>query len=191
MGKIKAICISQNKGTPKSPVDSARVISAFGIENDAHAGLWHRQISLLPYEKFAEFKNFTDIEYGAFGENLLIEGIDFSKLQIGTVLKSEDVFLEITQIGKECHSHCSIFEKTGKCIMPEFGIFAKVLSSGNLFIGSDIDILHEKSSLSYSVSVITASDRASSGLSEDISGRKAIEICEKNFQMTKKSFLKL
>lgn len=180
MGKIKAICISQFKGTPKLPVNEAHIISAFGIENDAHAGLWHRQISLLPYEKFMEFKKFTDIEYGAFGENLLISDIDFSKLKIGSVLKSKNILLEITQIGKKCHSKCGIFEKTGSCIMPEHGIFAKALSSGIIFPDDEIHILPLEENKSYSVSVITASDRCFLGSRQDISGRCAIEICEKN-----------
>ncbi|MBQ2679265.1 MAG: MOSC domain-containing protein [Firmicutes bacterium] len=178
MGKIEALCLSSARGA-KSPVKQANFIAAYGIEGDVHAGSGHRQISILLSEKIREFKNFTDIEPGGFGENIAASGLDFSKINIGAILKAGSVLLEVTQIGKKCHTNCSIFEKTGKCIMPEFGIFAKVLKSGTVSQGDDIYIL-EENNLPYSVSVITLSDRASQGRREDISGKTVIEICEKN-----------
>ena len=110
MGKVHAICISEKKGTQKSFIEEATFIENFGIENDAHAGKWHRQVSLLAYEKIADFNSRgAEVKDGAFGENLVVEGIDFTSLPIGTIFKCNDVELELTQIGKECHHHCLIY----------------------------------------------------------------------------------
>ena len=176
MGKIEALCLSPERGA-KTPVKQADFVAAYGICGDVHSGSGHRQISILLYEKIQEFKKNTDIEFGAFGENISASGLDFSEIHTGTILKAGSVLLEVTQIGKKCHTNCSIFEKTGKCIMPEFGIFTKVLKSGTVHEGDDISIMEGK--LPYSVSVITMSDRSFSGARDDISGRKVIEICEK------------
>ena len=134
-GKIKAICISEKKGTEKHTINEV-VINELGMINDAHAGDWHRQISLLSYEEVAKFKNNNpkvDIIDGAFGENILLEGIDLCKTKIGDKIEIGDVKLEVTQIGKECHGDgCSIFQVVGKCIMPKVGIFTKVLKTGTI-----------------------------------------------------------
>lgn len=136
MGIVKAVCISEKKGTQKKDVGKVRVIEDFGFANDAHAGKWHRQVSLLSYEKIEEFKaRGADIEFGAFGENLVISGYDFRKLPIGTKFQCNDVVLELTQIGKECHHGCQIFQKMGDCIMPREGVFCKVLKGGNIQTG--------------------------------------------------------
>lgn len=142
MGRILAICTSSAKGTPKSCVSVAKCIENFGIEDDAHAGNWHRQISFLAFEKIDEFrKKGAEVDFGAFGENFVVEGIDFSKVSIGTRLKSEDIIFEITQLGKECHSRCKIYEKMGDCIMPRDGIFAKVLQGGEVREGQEISFI--------------------------------------------------
>lgn len=131
MGKILAVCISEQRGTQKINVHSARLIKDWGIENDAHAGKWHRQVSLLSSERIAEFrKKGAEITDGAFGENLIVEGIDFKNLAVGTLLRCGDILLEMTQIGKECHSHCEIYKVMGDCIMPREGVFARVLRGG-------------------------------------------------------------
>ena len=105
MGKIMAVNISEKKGTQKKNVHSARLMEEFGIEKDAHAGKWHRQVSLLSYEKIEEFKaKGAPIEDGAFGENLIVSGYDLKALPVGTRLRSGEVLLEVTQIGKKCHS---------------------------------------------------------------------------------------
>ncbi len=132
-GEIKAICISEKRGTAKHEIDEALLIEDFGIENDAHAGRWHRQVSLLSYDEVENFKKRgAQVENGAFGENLLVEGWDLKKLPIGTRFTCNDVVLELTQIGKECHSHCEIFKQVGDCIMPREGVFTKVIRGGRL-----------------------------------------------------------
>ena len=144
MGKVIAVCISEKKGTQKHPVQEAEFIEDWGIKNDAHAGKWHRQVSLLSLEKINEFRaKGADVALGAFGENLIVEGFDLRNLPIGTQLRSGDVLLEITQIGKECHSHCEIYKQMGECIMPHEGVFAIVLEGGILKAGQSI-VLKEK-----------------------------------------------
>ena len=104
MGIVKAVCISEKKGTQKQNVKTVQVLEDFGFEKDAHAGKWHRQVSLLSYEKIEEFRRKgAEVEFGAFGENLVVSGYDFKTLPIGTKFQCNDVVLELTQIGKECH----------------------------------------------------------------------------------------
>lgn len=141
MGKIMGICISEKKGTRKREIDEVKLIEDFGIENDAHAGKWHRQVSLLSYETREAFKDRgADVTDGAFGENILVSGIDLVNLPVGTLLKSGEILLRVTQIGKECHSHCAIYHSMGECIMPTNGIFTEVLKGGTLRKGDDICI---------------------------------------------------
>lgn len=145
MGKIMAVNISEKKGTQKSNVHSAVLTEDWGIENDAHAGKWHRQVSLLSYEKIEEFKEKgAPVQDGAFGENLIVSGFDLKNLPIGTKFRcGEDVLLEMTQIGKECHAHCAIYHVMGDCIMPREGVFAKVLHGGTVSEGDEITIVEE------------------------------------------------
>lgn len=139
MGKVVAVCISEKRGTLKNDVKTANFIEDWGVENDAHAGKWHRQVSLLSFERFEEFrKQGAEIVPGAFGENLLVEGFDFKTFPVGTIFKCNDVVLEITQIGKECHSHCEIFKLVGHCIMPHEGVFAKVIHGGRISVGDQL-----------------------------------------------------
>lgn len=141
MGRIMAVNISKNKGTQKQNVHSARIITDYGIENDAHAGKWHRQVSLLSYEKIEEFKaKGAPVGDGAFGENLIVKGFDLKSLPIGTIFRCGDVLLELTQIGKECHSGCEIFKIMGDCIMPREGVFTKVIRGGTISEGDEIVI---------------------------------------------------
>ena len=107
------------------------VIEGFGLKNDAHGGNWHRQVSLLSFEKIEDFKNRGEMLLtGSFGENIIVSGIDLRNLPVGTIIKINEVVLEVTQIGKECHSHCEIFHRVGECIMPKEGIFTKVIKGG-------------------------------------------------------------
>ena len=139
-GTIVAVCISEKKGTAKENIGSCRLIADHGLDQDAHAGNWHRQVSLLCYERVEEFRRSgARVEDGAFGENLLVSGIDFPRLPVGTKLSCGEILLEITQIGKECHSHCAIFHQVGDCIMPREGVFASVLCGGEIGIG---DVLY-------------------------------------------------
>ncbi len=143
MGKILAICISEKKGGPKDELNEVELIENFGLKDDAHGGNWHRQVSLLSNEKIEDFKKKGGkVRFGSFGENLAIEGIDLSKLPVGTKLKSGDVVLEISQIGKECVNRCAIYYSVGDCIMPREGVFAKVIAGGKIYKGDDIDIVN-------------------------------------------------
>lgn len=141
MGKVMAVCISEKKGTQKKNIHEAKFIEDFGIEKDAHAGKWHRQVSLLSYEKIEAFKaKGAPVEDGAFGENLIVSGIDFKTLPIGTKFVCNDVVLELTQIGKECHSGCEIYKIMGDCIMPREGVFTRVLHGGVIREGDELVI---------------------------------------------------
>ena len=145
MGKVIAVCTSPEKGTQKTAVAEGNFIEDYGIEGDAHAGKWHRQVSLLSYDKIEAFRQRgARVENGAFGENLVVEGIDFSALPVGTRLACGNVVLEITQIGKECHHGCAIFQQMGDCIMPREGVFAKVIRGGKICPGDEMTCLERK-----------------------------------------------
>ena len=142
MGKVIAICTSPEKGTQKTRIEEGTFIEDFGLEGDAHAGKWHRQISLLSYEKIEAFRaRGAEVADGAFGENLVVEGFDFKNLPVGTRFQCNEVILEMTQIGKECHSGCAIFKKMGECIMPKQGVFTRVLHGGVIHPGDELTIL--------------------------------------------------
>jgi MOSC domain-containing protein YiiM len=141
MGKVLAVCISAEKGTAKHNTGKGEFEAGHGIRGDAHAGNWHRQVSLLSYAKIEDFRaRGADVEDGAFGENLVVEGIDFSGLPVGTMLACGDVVLEMTQTGKECHHHCRIFKLMGDCIMPREGVFARVIQGGTIRTGDEIHV---------------------------------------------------
>lgn len=167
MGKVIAACISEKKGTQKKNVHSVKCIEDFGIEGDAHAGKWHRQVSLLSWEKIEAFRQSgAKVENGAFGENFVVEGIDFRTLPIGTQFQCNDVILELTQIGKECHHGCEIFQQMGDCIMPREGVFAKVLCGGVISEEDTLEIMY----VPLRVGIITSSDSGFHGKREDESG---------------------
>ena len=141
-GKVEAICISEKKGTEKKPIQETKIIEDFGLEHDAHAGKWHRQVSLLEFNKIDEFrKKGANVDFGAFGENLVVEGFDFKNLPVGTRFQCNEVILEMTQIGKECHHGCEIFQKMGDCIMPREGVFARVIHGGRISCGDEMYML--------------------------------------------------
>ena len=142
MGKILSLCISEKKGTLKTEINEANFIEDFGIENDAHAGKWHRQVSLLEFNKIDEFrKKGANVDFGAFGENIVLEGIELHTLPIGQLIKIGDVLLEVTQIGKKCHDKCQIYYQVGECIMPKNGIFTKVLKGGKVKVGDECSLV--------------------------------------------------
>lgn len=145
MGKVIAVCVSEIKGVQKKNVHTAKFIEDFGIENDAHAGKWHRQVSLLSFEKIEAFKaRGAKVADGDFGENLVVQGIDFKSCPIGTRFRCNDVILELTQIGKECHKGCAIFQVMGDCIMPREGVFTKVIHGGTISQGDNMEIVEQQ-----------------------------------------------
>jgi len=171
MGKIIAVCISEKKGIAKTPRESITLVENYGIQDDAHAGKWHRQVSFLSLERIEEFRSRgAKVDFGAFGENIVSEGIDLKKLPVGTRLSSGDVLLEVTQIGKECHDHCAIYYSVGDCIMPREGIFTKVLRGGTLKAGDELTVIPASPDRAFTAAVITLSDRCASGEHEDASG---------------------
>ena len=171
MGKVIAICTSPARGTQKHQVPAARFTVEWGIEGDAHGGNWHRQVSLLSADKIAAFNaRGANVQPGAFGENLVVEGFDFRALPVGTLLRCGDVLLEMTQIGKECHSHCEIFKRMGECIMPTQGVFARVLEPGEIRVGDEMEIQPRTEPRPWQAAVITLSDKGARGERRDESG---------------------
>lgn len=175
MGSINAICISEKRGTAKKLVETANFITEFGIEGDAHAGDWHRQVSFLGQSEIDDFKaRGAKVEAGSFGENIIAEGFTFKNLPIGTRLRCGGVFFEITQIGKECHSRCAIYQQIGDCIMPREGVFARVLHGGKISVGDELELAEK---IPFDAAIITMSDRGFHGLrDEDTSGDKCEEL---------------
>lgn len=139
-----AVCTSDRKGIQKENINSCEFKTDWGLNGDSHAGAWHRQVSLLSYDKVKEFQKRNEgfpIPHGAFGENLVVEGINFSSLPVGTKFKCNDVILEMTQIGKECHQGCAIRHAMGDCIMPREGVFAKVIQGGTISVGDILIVM--------------------------------------------------
>lgn len=171
MGRIEAICISTARGTQKRPVGSAEFVADWGLRGDAHGGHWHRQVSLLSADRIDAFRaRGAQVENGAFGENLVVRGFDFSTFPVGTLFKSGDVLLELTQIGKECHQHCAIYQAVGDCIMPREGVFARVIRGGIARTGDELVLAERRERRPYQAAVITLSDKGSQGKRQDTSG---------------------
>ena len=175
MGILRAICISEKRGVRKTCVPAARLVADWGIEGDAHAGNWHRQVSLLSFQRVEEFRaRGAEIAEGAFGENLLVEGVDLRSLPVGTRLRCGGALLEITQVGKECHDRCAIYHAMGDCIMPREGVFARVLEGGDIRTGDEVTVV-VRGKRPYQAAVITLSDRCSSGEREDEAGPAIVQ----------------
>jgi MOSC domain-containing protein YiiM len=143
MARIVSINVSEKKGTPKIPIGRGRLIRDHGIEGDAHAGNWHRQISLLAQESIDKMTRMgvRDLKPGVFAENITIQGMALHTLPVGTRLRIGECTVEVTQIGKECHHHCQIYYQAGVCIMPEEGIFVQVITEGNIRSGDSVTVL--------------------------------------------------
>ena len=136
--KIESVNTSKKKGVQKQPVKIVECIENYGIKGDAHAGDWHRQISFLAGEAIDTMKagaGSFEIKHGDFGENVVTRGIDWAQVNTGGKIVIGNVKLEVTQIGKECHDRCAIFDAVGDCIMPRQGIFAKVIGGGTIHVG--------------------------------------------------------
>lgn len=140
---IRAVCISEKKGQQKHPVDEIVLQPELGIIGDAHAGNWHRQVSLLAQESVDRLQEKVSVRLfpGAFAENILCEGLTLFRLPVGTRLKIGTALCEVTQIGKECHADCAIRQQAGDCVMPREGIFAVVLEAGTAKAGDCIEVL--------------------------------------------------
>ncbi len=172
--KVVSLNISEKKGIIKTPIDKVYV-NELGFENDAHAGDWHRQITLLAKEQVDFFSKEAGrkINFGEFAENITTEGIDLTKVAVLDRFKIGEVEMMVTQIGKECHgTSCAIYREVGNCIMPKLGIFCKVLKTGNIKIGDSIEFIP----FQIQFEIITLSDRASKGEYSDRSGAKINEI---------------
>ncbi len=143
MGKVISINISEKKGTPKTKINPGVLIEDFGFEGDAHAGKWHRQVSLLAKESIDKAKGLPSdgLCHGVFAENITTEGIELYTIPVGTRLKIGECIIEISQIGKECHDGCAIKKLVGQCVMPREGIFARVIKGGEVYEGDEIEIL--------------------------------------------------
>lgn len=204
MAKITAICISEKRGIQKRFVECATLIENHGIDGDAHAGNWHRQVSFLDQEIIDEFnKKGAGVIPGAFGENIIVSGLDVLHLPVGSYIEIGDAILEITQHGKECHDHCQIYYKMGECIMPHSGVFSKVVKGGVIKVGDEVKI-KEKENKPFTAAVITLSDKGFRGEREDLSGPAIMERLKKegyeiveyilipdNEELLKKSLLRL
>lgn len=167
MGKIIAVCTSANKGERKKNIGTCMFLKDLGLEGDAHAGFAHRQVSLLALESIDKMRKLgLNVGPGDFAENLTTQGLDLVSLPIGTRLKAgKEVYMRVTQIGKECHNRCAIYYQAGDCVMPREGIFTEVLKGGRVSEGDEINIY-----TNYRFAVITASDKGSQGLRIDKSG---------------------
>jgi len=141
-GKVLAVNVSEGKGTKKANIQSCMLLKDFGLEGDAHAGPWHRQVSLLANESIGKMRaKGLDVGYGDFAENITTQGVDLVGLPIGTMIRvGEAVLLRVTQIGKVCHDRCAIYYQVGDCVMPREGIFAEVVNEGKVRAGDEIMI---------------------------------------------------
>ena len=201
MGTIVAVCVSEAKGTPKVNRRRGRLVAGHGLQGDVHAGDWHRQVSLLAVESVDKMRaKGLDVGPGAFGENLTTQGLDLVRLPMGTLLAivpaaepattpAQDSptrrdreapaqlpagpLLELTQIGKECHTRCAIYYQIGDCVMPREGVFTRVLRGGTLAAGDAILVL-----TAFRVAILTASDKGAQGEREDASGKIIREVVE-------------
>lgn len=185
MGKLIAICTSEKRGTQKTEVDDAVLKEGWGIEGDAHAGKWHRQVSLLSYEKIEDFRaKGAKVDFGAFGENLVVEGFDLRTVPVGTRIQIGEAVLELTQIGKECHSHCEIYKAMGECIMPKEGVFARVVKGARICRGDEVELIPMEREAPFTAAVLTLSDQGYAGKREDVSGPLIEKIlCENGYQV--------
>ncbi|MCL2122141.1 MAG: molybdopterin-binding protein [Clostridiales bacterium] len=171
MGIVKAICISDQRGIQKHEVSQAVFDPQWGIAGDAHGGNWHRQVSLLSYEKIQAFQERgAEVSPGAFAENLVVEGFDFRNLPVGSRFACGTVILEMTQIGKECHTHCQIYQKMGECIMPTEGVFAVVTQGGEIRVGDEMTLLAPLPAGKLRAAALILSDKGASGEREDLCG---------------------
>ncbi len=182
MGKLLAVCLSEKKGEQTTALEEATLRAGHGLEGDAHAGSWHRQVSLLDDADVDTMraKGLT-LAPGAFGENLVIRGLDLAALELGQRFRvGEQVVLQITQRGKECHTRCAIYYKAGDCIMPRLGLFARVRRGGLVSTGDSV--VTDAALNRVRLAVITLSDKGSAGKREDVGGDTVVEVLERELK---------
>ncbi len=170
-GRVLHVCVSARKGTCKTSVAGAEAVVGHGLQSDAHAGAWHRQVSLLSHMHIESMRaKGLKLKPGAFGENLVVDGLDTGRLGVGSRLRVGPVLLELTQVGKVCHTRCAIYHTTGDCIMPRTGLFARVCEGGQLAPGMPVEVVREVPRSSIQAAVVTVSDRCSTGATVDTAG---------------------
>lgn len=175
MAYITSVCRSERRGTAKRNITGGVLVENFGLEGDAHGGNWHRQVSLLSQDRIDAFNaRGAGVIPGAFGENLAVAGLELRTLPVGCRLRVGDrALLEITQIGKTCHSSCEIAQRMGECIMPKEGIFARVLRGGPVAVGDEVRVV-------WRAAVLTISDKGAAGAREDRSGPAVCALAEQH-----------
>lgn len=179
-GVVVSVNVSEKKGVQKRPLERCQVLADHGLEGDAHAGPWHRQVSLLAEESIKKMQALGfDVGPGDFAENITTRGLDLLSLPVGTRLIIDGTVLEITQHGKTCHTKCAIYHRLRECIMPTEGIFAKVLQGGEIRVGDEIKVLRSAApkggEVGMRVAVLTISDKGFRGEREDLSGKIIVE----------------
>lgn len=143
-GEVVAVCTSEKKGMRKKNIGKGELIEGFGLKGDAHGGDWHRQVSLLAVESIEKMqKKGLKVGPGDFAENITTKGLDLVNLPVGTRLRVNGALMEVTQIGKECHSRCAIYYQAGDCVMPREGIFVRVLKGGPVQVGDIVEVVSE------------------------------------------------
>ena len=172
-GRVEAICLSERRGIPKTATHAARLIANHGIAGDAHAGSGHRQVSILGMAEIEAFRQSSELrlDAGAFAENLVVSGVDLGSLGLGSRLRiGAGASLSITQLGKQCHQRCAIYDQTGDCIMPRVGLFARVTEAGEIAVGDSVAIEVTVPRATFQVVVLTLSDRCAAGTAQDTAG---------------------
>ncbi len=178
MAELEAVCISERKGIQKAAVPRGTLVPGHGLKGDAHAGTWHRQVSLLDGADVDGMRaKGLDLEHGAFGENLVVRGMDLEALRLGQRISvGQRAVLQITQRGKECHTRCAIYFKAGDCIMPRLGLFARVRRGGEIAPGDAVAL--DPALNRPRLAVVTLSDKGSAGQREDVGGDTAVAMLQ-------------
>lgn len=182
MGKVQSLNISETKGVQKTPVETIELVNDFGIKGDAHAGKWHRQVSLLAVESIKKMADQgLDVKSGDFAENITTEGLDLTSMNIGDKIDINGVELIISQLGKTCHHRCAVFYAAGDCVMPREGIFAVVRGEGQVNTGDEVKYIKKDG---FSAAVITLSDKGSKGERTDETGPAVVKLLEESIPVS-------
>lgn len=180
MGKVYSVSTSEKKGMRKTNRDEVELLNDFGINGDAHAGKWHRQVSFLAKESIEKMVSLgLNVKSGDFAENITTQGVDLCKHPVGTVFRIKDMDFILSQKGKICHNKCAIYYQAGDCVMPKEGVFAVVRGNGKIKPGDELEVVPKQA---LSVAVITLSDKGSKGEREDLTGKQVIDYVKSKIQ---------